>query len=127
MTLTFNVEELPMGIDLTLMPGKFTGGGRPILDWFLATERISLDRDYALQDRIRLVPTQPLPFGVRFRNYEDDGLKDRTDDQYDTPLTWCRAGDLAKVSDGDCSPWNKAAMAFVRALPPDILIVLWWH
>jgi hypothetical protein len=52
------------------------------------------------------------------------------EDSYGDPLKWVKAGDLAKLADHPqvtCWPRNKAAFAYVAALPADWPLVLYWH
>lgn len=115
-----------MGLDLTLVPNRYPQIG----GWFLAYDRISLDRQYALFDAIRdQVDTFPLEDDTRFQWYGDEGLEDVREDPYGSPLRWCFAKDLSKIrlSVEDLSAWNRGVVAFVRSLPPDTKIVLWWN
>ncbi len=109
-----------MGLDLTLVFHRLD-----ILPDILAYDRLALWRSQDLFREIKDIPSQPLE--MRFTWYEDDGLVERTTDPYGAPLRWCWASDLAKLEiTQDMHPWNAAVLAFVRALPPELKIVLWW-
>jgi hypothetical protein len=123
-----------MGVDLTICPKTY--GSFEDNKWFLAYTRIGLERDYDLFAQIdmpsrpgvrQVCDPKPLPATVRFDWYEDGGVKQRTDDPYGAPLRFVWAEELARVDVGRSSDWNKAALAFVRGLPPRTPIVLWWH
>jgi len=123
-----------MGLDLTLVPIRHHEG----MDWWLGHERLGLDRDglghmilNRNEDGQKLAaPLKPkrLPRKVHFDWYGDEGIERTTTDSYGDPLFYVKAGDLAKAAGHwKGSPWNEAAMAFVKALPADTPIILWWH
>jgi len=91
----------------------------------LGYERLSLShQDYELFDRIRAEAT---PIDGVLLSYEDEGIKDRSDDPYGTQLTFLTAHRLAKHFEGvEMEAWDAAVLAFVKALPPSTRIVLWW-
>lgn len=112
-----------MGIDLTLAPMKYGNS-----DWWLCSNRLTLDRDYDLQERIKALPSYPTYPAKNIQWYEDDGVKDRATDAYGDPLRFVRAVQFRRVLDDQCrSEWNLAALKFIQALPPLTPIVLWWH
>lgn len=124
-----------MGMDLTLCPYSHDPS---TWGWHLAVDRLNLDRNSALFEQIGEYVTgngkkkpvcipKPLPPNVRFTWYEDDGMKDRQDDQYGSPLTYVLAHELSKVNTEKTSSWNKAVFAMIRALEPQTPIILWWH
>jgi hypothetical protein len=48
-------------------------------------------------------------------------------DRAGDPLTYCTAPDLVGLDlSGEQSPWNRAVLCFLRALPEDARIVLYW-
>ena len=113
-----------MGVDLALVPKN----DPPIGVWFLAYERIDLDRQNSLFAAVRKVKQHDLPSTTRFEWYSDSGLEVRTTDQYNEPLKYIFAGDLAAVKlPKDTTQKNKAVWAFLRGLDPATPIVLWWH
>lgn len=114
-----------MGLDLTLLPHKHHHvSGTPFL-----CESLRLDRDYALFD---LILTAPRHFpGGPVEIHSDAGWEKRTTDPYGDPIYYVKAGDLAvalsDIAALSTSPWNAAVIAFVRALPADVPVYLWWH
>jgi len=113
-----------MGTDLTLVVNKFGyNDNMP-----LAYERIRIDRDYDLFDSIKQAGALPLRENRDLLWYGDDGIEQRTEDPWGAPLTSIRAGILADVmSRHDLSPKNSAVTVYMRALPSDTEIFLWWH
>jgi len=111
-----------MDLDLTLLPHKHHHlSGVPLL-----CESLRLDRDYDLFGRLRACPSrEAIPVDV----HTDDGWRRTTTDPYGDPVRYALAGDLAAVlpADVSTSPWNDAVIAFVRALPADVPVYLWWH
>ena len=113
-----------MGLDLTLLPHKHHHtGGVPLL-----CESLRLDRDYGLFGKLRACPSREAgALEVRC----DSGWRTTQTDPYGDPIRYALAGDLAAVlvdvSSADVSPWNFAALAFLRALPADVPVYLWWH
>ncbi len=122
-----------MGVDLTVVPIRY-----PNLDWWLAYNRIGLDRSYALFRQFKPfdnapeaeIAPLPLPPNVKFQWYGDDGLKEQATDSYDTPLTFVYAADFARLKIDEIyplSPLNRAVIAMMAQLPADTPVVLWWH
>lgn len=114
-----------MGLDLTLCPSQYPMA--PGADWFLAYSRLKLDRQYALFDQIRALEAQPLPPAWTFDWYGDAGIQHRTEDPYGCPLTALQAGQFHRMAPAGLSPWNRAVLTFLCAVPPDTPVVLWWH
>jgi hypothetical protein len=111
-----------MGIDLKAMASFF----REKRGEVLPTATLRFERDSALfaglAERAR-----PLPEGLRVGSYEDAGLTFTAVDRAGGPLTFITPPDLAGLpSPGEISPWNSAVLAFLRALPGDARIVLFW-
>lgn len=124
-----------MGLDLALIPIQYHTNLRL---WYGGT-RIQCDRDY---DVFAQIP------GCHYRGPEyarkpvarsrqlgavelstwtgDEGWAHVEEDPYGTPLEYILAGHLAKVNVDKASPWNQACFAFIRALPKDTPVVLWW-
>lgn len=111
-----------MGLDLTVCPTPYVneGGG------YLLSTRIDLHRDYELFNQIKALPSLKGWLPVRW--YEDDGLKERTTDPYGNDLKYTTASEFAAVDvPDDATDWNRAAIAFLAALPPETRVYLWWH
>ncbi len=121
-----------MGTDLTLATRRYA-----TLDYWLAHNRISLDRDYHLFEQIenigrntgaqQVCKPHPLIPSVRVDWYKDGGVEEITEDAYGAPLTYLTAGELVLVNTQEASEWNQAVFAFFRALPPEIQVLLYWH
>lgn len=115
-----------MGLDLTLFPHYW--GDQPMNDGIFPHVKLSLPggaRDMEDLMAAEGVQAHPLPPGVRFWYYHDEGLKEETTDCYGQPLTYVLAGELAAVKHGR-TRWEPA-WAYLRALPPRTPVVLWWH
>src|SRR5262245_22310668 len=70
---------------------------------------------------------RPMPSGLKVGNYEDDGLRFTDVDRGGQPLTFMTPPDLRALSPPpDLSPWNRAVLAFLLALPDETRIVLYW-
>lgn len=111
-----------MGLDLTLLPHKHHHvSGTPFL-----CESLRMDRDYDLFGRLRACPSRE---AGSVEVHSDDGWRRTDGDPYGDPIRYALAGDLAAVlpADVEVSPWNAAVIAFVRALPADVPVYLWWH
>ena len=112
-----------MGVALILRPFKhyLSANGTPLL-----YESLRLDRDGALFDAIERAPSFAVP---QVEVYEDDGLRVRGTTPYGEPVRYALAGELARAGSepADLSPWNAAVVAFLRALPADLPVYLWWH
>jgi hypothetical protein len=124
-----------MGLDLTLIPCAYSTE-KKFSEWILATTRLDLFRNYDIFGQIDsrgrgdgpvVCNAKPLPPNVRFDWYEDDGIKERKEDQYGDKLTYVLAGELVKVKTKDTCQWNKAVFAMMKALPADTPVILWWH
>jgi hypothetical protein len=116
-----------MGVDLQAMASYFR-------EWegeLLPTATVRFERDPAL---FRLLSTaskpclaRPLPAGLKVGCYEDDGLRFTAVDRGGQPLTFTTPPDLrALTPPPDLSPWNRAVLVFLLALPDDTRIVLYW-
>jgi hypothetical protein len=116
-----------MGIDLKILASNF----RERRGELLSTASLRLDRDPRLlslfsKDAIPCL-VQPLPPGLKVGHHEDEGLKFDESDRYGEPLTFTTPERLKKLpSLGEISDWNRAALAFILALPPETRLVLYW-
>jgi hypothetical protein len=118
-----------MGVDLTLMPLTADHPGFP-----LAHSMLLVERRRTLWDAVEAVPSKPAEAPVSCFRGDDvngkEGYGTRTKDCYGDALRLCRAGDLAALADHDgvtSAPMNVAIWAFLKALPPDHRIALYWH
>lgn len=125
-----------MGLDLAVCPVKYADH----LEWWLGFERLSFHRDYDLFEQIdsngrqepdepieKVCNPQPLPEGVEFEWYGDEGVRKETQDPYGSDLTFVRAFEFHKVDVSKSHPWNKCIIDFLKSLPAQTPIVLWWH
>lgn len=113
-----------MGIDLRLIVVRDRDR-----TWWLERNTLDLDRDYSLQQRIKDAETpKPIPNGTTLSIYGDKGLYDATNDPYGDALTWIEAQAFGSISIvTEYSHWNSAVVTFLKMLPPNTAVVLWWH
>ena len=117
-----------LGLDLTicLIPnGK--------MDWWLCHNRVNFQRDYDFFSRIadtgrrKINPSLnplPVPESKRVDWYDDDGIKQTTEDAYGSKLTYLLASAFSKVTSDN--QWNKAILEMLKLLPEDTPIILYW-
>lgn len=123
-----------MGIDLTVCPHRYQRSG---LSWILAYDRLGLDRDYRIFEQIdgfsqaegHAVRAHPLPPTTRFDWYGDEGIHgDMKDDAYGNALTYALAAEFGRVTiPENTTDWNKGVLALLAKLPPETMVVLYWH
>jgi hypothetical protein len=116
-----------MGVDLKVLTSQF----RERRGEFLATATLRLDRDSALLSQLstgsKPCLVHPLPADLKVGHYEDEGLKYETVDRHGAPLTYTTPAELQKLRLlDDVSPWNRAELAFLLALPPEARVILYW-
>jgi hypothetical protein len=116
-----------MGVDLTLMPLLEK-------DYWVSHALIRLERRRALWPKIEALGARPVPEPLTcFQGVGPDGdpaYGEITQDPYGQPLTWLPAGELATLHDDETvqDNWlNQAAWAYLRQMPPDWPVVLYWH
>jgi hypothetical protein len=118
-----------MGADLTLIPVAQVSpdGLTNALGAVLGDTRISLIRDLDLFDAWdKLIPK--FRFELPLFHFEDEGLKETNIDACGTPLFFAYASDMVDASRVfKLCKWNKAAIAFLAALPPAAKIILYWR
>jgi hypothetical protein len=116
-----------MGIDLKILASHF----REHRGEFLATATLRFDRDARLLAQLALDAqpclVQPLPTGLKVGHYEDEGLKWDDVDRQGARLTFTTPADLQRLRlPDDLVPWNRAVLAFLLGLPPEMRVVLYW-
>jgi len=118
-----------MGLDLAFGIDPWKVKRKKKIDtWFLAYDRLGLRQDYSLFAAIKeQCKPKPIPEDMGILWYENGGLKETTVDAYGKPLTYLTAGELGKVILPNTSDWNKAIFDFIKTLPPETMIILWWH
>lgn len=73
------------------------------------------------------VPTQPLPKGMELWYCDDEGIRKNRKDHYGDELRFALAGDLKNLKwPTKMSSTNKAIRAFLKALPEDTPVILYW-
>lgn len=124
-----------MGVDLTLMPMNGTtaeGKAR------FPHAKIPLDRDRSLWVRIEQSKIER-PWGSLLSGHHDEeGYTETAETPYGTPLTVVHAGQIRSIlsdylddlaankSTGWEPRWTLAACSYLRQLPADTEVVLWW-
>lgn len=104
-----------MGIDLTLMP----------MNAHASFTLLPLDRDYDLHDKIQALDSQPIPNG--FVAYNGAGFTALPKDAYGDPIRYVLAGALRELAINSIHVRNRAAWAYLKELPDDHQIALYWH
>ena len=90
---------------------------------FYLQHGVDFDRsDYARYEKLDEAST---PFSEDQTVYDE---YDRTDDCYGDPIKVITALEFIKIYDtDDFTEWDKACMAFLKALDPDTLCALYYH
>jgi len=133
-----------MGIDLTLLPVDFDSRRIPERDdlppskpWAHSFTRLRVPRAQGSWDEIEALATPiDVPFSSTEMDYRAaiDGGEPRAEDCYGKPLTWAPAGEVvevlsrAQIDQGvQADERMDAIVAYLRALPPGNLVVLYWQ
>lgn len=117
-----------MGIDLTLAPIKNAHGS-----WWLAYDRLRLDRYYDLYREFGMDGyTSISVYDVivnQFDWYDDEGIVSDKLDPYGEKLKYFFSDEISKidVNQLELSTWNKAVIEFIKSLPKQTPVVLYWH
>lgn len=120
-----------MSLALDLMPNM----GRELNSWFLGCIRLMPENDgwaNCVRDNCR---REPLPDTCEFEYYHDGGSCHTTVDAQGKTITYATAGDLVAVPlvtpDDDepvtLLPRTKATIAYLKALPPEWPVALYFH
>lgn len=110
-----------MGIDLVLIPQR-----QPFGSW-AGDDRLMLRRNEDLFEAIRAVPSRLVTGSAHFTPATHKGREVDCTDCYGQPLRYVFADDLAKIQEPEVlDGYTRACLAFVRALPDETPIVLWW-
>ncbi|RQR65694.1 hypothetical protein DIE18_04380 [Burkholderia sp. Bp9125] len=112
-----------MSLSLTLVFERHPLRDEPVL----ATNKLDFGYvDHALFDALKPVSV-PLDEGVEWHG-DDSGLTLCKTDPYGDPLTFVSVALLVPQLEAVAKvPWPMAVVAFIRALPPSMRVVLWWH
>jgi hypothetical protein len=116
-----------MGIDLKAMASQF----RERRGELLPTATLRFERDPRLFSRMSadVAPclVHSFPEGLKTGCYEDDGLIFTDVDRYGRRLMYTTPTELQRLELPEAiSPWNRAVLAFLLALPSETRIVLYW-
>lgn len=123
-----------MGVDLTLLPFESTQLG----GWPMSHTVLWMNRDSETFQQISALETRegrPVPEDFTSyvgRDNEGETAYGRTiKTPYGSPLRYVLAGSLKQIDMGDMSnpgAWKQRAIwAFVRELPDDLPVALYWH
>jgi hypothetical protein len=113
-----------MGLDLKFFPIENPDFGG---NWYVRTV-LELRRDYRVFDLVRSVKCHLVGPLKKVFVPGDRECPACTEDAYGSPLTFAMAGDLASVNlPDDAAYWTQAAWAYLRSLPMDTVVVLWWN
>jgi len=113
-----------MGLDLRVYIDKYHG---KMNEWFIGSESLSFHRDYGLFDIISNFPAQPITDEkIKFQEYNEDGIHVRNTDPYGEPLTFVRA-EAFKEIDYVPNQWNNSILLFLKSLPSDTIVILYWE
>lgn len=124
-----------MGVDLTLYPLSY--GDNPGSNWYAFTS-LNCERRRKLWPAIETLKPTEIPLFVEFMGPRGDRRCESgephygkaTKDDYGSPLTYLTAGALGSLLKDESvtdNPTNRAVWAYLAALPPAWIVVLWWH
>lgn len=133
-----------MGIYLSLLPLRKKEDLKE--SCVLCYERIEFDQDYVIFGQLHdfsewitkegmdskipqkphIIP-KPIPLNLWLNLYDDDGLEKTREDRYGDELTFVFAKQLKHLKIRGTSAKNKAIKAFIKLLPNDTPIILFWH
>lgn len=118
-----------MGLDLTLLPFEADYG-----DWGFSHSVLNLERRGELLDEILELRAHPVPlnFGTflcRDDAYEEPHYGNTQETPYGEPLQWVRVTSLRDLSErrgviDNCQ--NRAVWAYLKELPNDAKVALYW-
>lgn len=114
-----------MGVDLRLLPFDHDNG-----TFAYSHTILNFDGSYEFYDRINKLPQMPVPpdftsFCGRSKKHDDTCYGETVETPYGEPVKFALAGDLAKVKlDGR---WQEATQAYLKRLPPEAKVALYWH
>lgn len=115
-----------MGIDVTFLPIEHESK-----DLCYSHTLLPLERRYDLQDEIRRL--EPRILGRKISSYvgrDKEGevcYGDTDSDCYGDALTYLTSGELLLVDSATVEYKNKAIWAYLRELPADTKIVIYWN
>lgn len=106
-----------MGLDLTLLP----------YDRDFSRHVLSMERNYTLFDQIKKLESMRLekPIYSYVAGDDEDPCSEISEDKYGEPIRFVYAGDLAKLEEAEIDI-NKACLAFIKCLPMNHKVALYW-
>jgi hypothetical protein len=115
-----------MGVDLRLLPFDYDGGSSAY-----SHQILTYDGTYDFYDEINKLPQMPVPksfhtFCSRDEAYEESRYGNTQETPYGERVKFVLAGDLVKIESGNW-PQARATRAFLRELPPETKVALFWH
>lgn len=91
----------------------------------LACDRLRLDWDD--DEAFDRISAEAIPHADGVDWFDDDGLQHYKTDPAGDALTYLPAHSLIRhLEAARLSSWDRAVLAFVKALRPDTTVVLWW-
>ena len=119
-----------MGVDLKwlILDSYFPARG-----WGYSHSMMELGRDYAYHQKLRELPDEAIPndFSSYVAVHPSDGdscYGQTTQTPYGEDLRMVKVSDILSVEhDFDGQYWAEAALAYIRCLPPDTRVALYWH
>jgi len=121
-----------MGVDLKLLPVQ--ADGRPYSEFGYSHTVLDLSRRRTLWPAIGALPTTAVPpvfntYLCRCSDYDDVHYGNTQTTPYGDPLLATTAGDLVTLLNHECvreNALNRAVWAYLRELPSDQLVALYW-
>ncbi len=111
-------------------------------DKFIRTfDRLTIETDYEIFAQIadkgkpkmpkieiaEIVRTKQIPKGSYASIYTDTGLREVSENPHHTPISYTNSREIRKINlPEDISARNKAAIIYLRQLPKDTPLILYW-
>ncbi len=131
-----------MGVELILMPLRRESR---LQERVIRTfDRVTLETDYEIFAQIadkgkpeipetelaQVVRTKTIPKGSYISLYTDKGLREVSENPNHTPISYTTPREMRKINFSaivDISPRNKASILYLRQLPENTPIILYWN
>ena len=117
-----------MSVDLRLLPFDCDRG-----DWAYSPTILELGGSYDLHDKIKKLRSMPVPkdfnsFCGRDEGYDGYCYGKTSETSYGEPLEWVLAGELCAIKLPKDAPYiERAIWAYLKHLPPQTKVALYWH
>lgn len=123
-----------MGLDLTLIPIDHDSreyDTEPSTSWGFGHSLLQMDRDYELFKKFQRLESGDVPadfatFTSRDEACEEPHYGQTQETPYGKPLRCVLAGQLVSVKTEELSDRNTAVMAYLKALPVNTKVALYW-